>query len=396
MRRIRQQLLPMERLTREPGHHFFGYYDLQPWSGDGLFHLCHRVAFMDRMPVPSDTAELGMVRVHDGEFLPLATTHAWNFQQGAFLQWNPAKPDEEIIFNGHVGGAWKGIVKNVRTGVERILPRAIAAVDPTGKKALAMNFSRLYDFRPGYGYAGLADPNAHVAAPEEDGIFLIDLESGAEKLILSLAKLRGLFPDAPEAATKLLVNHINFNTDGTRFVFLLRNMPMPGAGKPRGAWGTATMTADTDGGNLHTLLDFGMASHYHWKDPAHLLIWAAAGPARSAGLWLLEDRTGNVERMDGDYFKADGHCSYSPDRRHLLYDSYPDKDAYRHLYLYDLEKRSGKTLGVFLTEPHVRLPDIDLRCDLHPRWSRDGKAISFDSMHEGHRHVYWMEVEGQS
>jgi hypothetical protein len=392
MRRIRQQLLPMERLTREPGHHFFGYYDLQPWSGDGRFHLCHRVAFMDRMPVPSDPSELGMVRVHDGEFLPLATTHAWNFQQGSFLQWNPAKPDEEIIFNSHVGGAWKGIVKNIRTGAERILPRAIAAVDPAGKKALAINFSRLYDFRPGYGYAGLPDPNAHVAAPEEDGIFLIDLESGKEKLIFSLAKLRGVFPDAPEAATKLLVNHINFNTDGTRFVFLLRNMPMPGAAKPRTAWGTATMTADAEGGNLHTLLDFGMASHYHWKDPAHLLIWAAAGPARMQGLWLLEDRTGKVEMIDGDYFKADGHCSYSPDRRQLLYDSYPDQDAYRHLFLYDLEKRSGKTLGVFLSEAQGRLPAVDMRCDLHPRWSRDGKAISFDSMHEGHRHVYWMDL----
>src|SRR3989339_1480847 len=109
MPQVLDAMLPLERLTRAPGQHFFGYYDLQPWSGDGRQHLCHRVAFRDRLPTASDSAELGMVGAQDGQYIPLASTQAWNFQQGAMLQWSPTKPDQEILFNAVIGGANKAV-----------------------------------------------------------------------------------------------------------------------------------------------------------------------------------------------------------------------------------------------------------------------------------------------
>jgi hypothetical protein len=32
------------------------------------------------------------------------------------------------------------------------------------------------------------------------------------------------------------------------------------------------------------------------------------------------------------------------------------------------------------------------RCDLHPRWNRDGTQVCFDSAHEGERQVYAIDV----
>jgi len=96
--------------------------------------------------------------------------------------------------------------------------------------------------------------------------------------------------------------------------------------------------------------------------------------------------------IDPEYFVHDGHCSNSPDGKRILYDGYTDRDGYRRLFVYDINRKRGVTLATVRSEPTGRLFSVDLRCDLHPRWNRNGSAISFDSMHEGHRHVYWIDL----
>jgi hypothetical protein len=391
MQTIRSQRLPFERITREPEHNFFGYYDLQPWSGDGRYHLCNRVGFMDRMQVKTDRAELGMIRMTDHQFIPLASTYAWNFQQGTMLQWNPANPNEEIIYNVCLRDTYKCAIKNITTGVTRLLPRPLANVSQDGRYGLSVNFSRMFDFRPGYGYAGGADPYAHTPAPEDDGIHLVDLASGKDKLILSLSAISELFiKKFGSKNPKLLINHITFNPAGDRFLFLARSMPMPG--KKDEGWVTFAATADLAGKNIHVMENHFAASHYIWRDNEHLLIYADMGGPWKMGLSLVKDQAGEHEVIQPDFFAFDGHCSYSPDKNFILYDSYPDADGYRKLLLYDIPKKKGLLLADLFSCKNEFLANEDLRCDLHPRWNRDGSTISFDSVHEGHRHVYLMDL----
>ena len=46
-------------------------------------------------------------------------------------------------------------------------------------------------------------------------------------------------------------------------------------------------------------------------------------------------------------------------------------------------------IGRFYVVPKIT---GEIRCDLHPRWSRDGRQICFDSVHEGTRQIYVMDV----
>lgn len=382
--------LPAQAVTCGPKQHFFGYYDKCPWDVTGRSLLALETDVQDRSPGPDDQAVVAMVDLRDGgNLLPLATTRAWNWQQGAMLQWLPSG---EILFNDRDDDRYVAVVLEPHSGRRRRLPLPVHAVSPDGRAALTCDFARLYDTRPGYGYAGLPDPYGDDPAPDEDGVWWMDLATGEHRLLLSLGQLaravaaRGY---VTPPGGKHWVNHLQFNTDGSRFVLLHR------CGVPRfgsGVWWTTWMfTANPDGSDLFCLSDSGMVSHFDWRDPEHLLAWAQR-PAVGDRFFLFQDRDDRAEVVADGALTVDGHCSYSPDRRWLMSDTYPDPLGDRSLLLYHLETGECRELGRF----YGPFPDdVDLRCDLHARWSRDGRQICLDSVHEGSRQMYVLDAPDQ-
>ena len=41
--------LAVRRITPADGHYFFGYYDIQPFSANGKYHLVHKTDFRNRL-----------------------------------------------------------------------------------------------------------------------------------------------------------------------------------------------------------------------------------------------------------------------------------------------------------------------------------------------------------
>ncbi|MHB9034029.1 MAG: TolB-like translocation protein [Anaerolineae bacterium] len=378
-------LAPIERISPagDGSHYFYGYYDNYAFSADNRRHLCHRTAFMDRLPAPQDSCELGVIDLATRQFDVLSATRAWNFQQGALLEWNPANGDE-VLYNAWQDGSYICTAQDTRSGTRRVLGPAVADVSPDGKYGLAVNFNRIYDFRPGYGYCQQRDPWYDIAMPEDDGVTLLDLHSGTSRLLFTYRQLGAIFnTDADLRNAKIVINHITFNRTSDRFLFLLRNFPQPGRG-----WLTALGTADL-AGRVFKLSGYTYASHYYWKDDRKLLIYADCGAGR--GLYELTDQTRQYYLYDRSFFNQDVHCSYSPDQRYIIGDGYPDRERYRGIYLYNIAEQRGLLLGRFYSPPPA---NTDIRCDLHTRWSRDGRTISFDSIHEGYRGVYTMDLGG--
>ncbi len=385
--------LPVSTRRILPGgkdtHWFFGYYDIPAFSQDSVLHLALQAPFMDRLPLPEDKAELYAVHLKHGKRIHLGTTTAWNFQQACMLQWHPTIKDS-VIFNVRTPGkgCGYGAVIQSLAGIQQVtLDRPVANVASNGQYAVSINFDRMFDFRPGYGYAGQRDYFYNQPHPAEDGIFLIDLTKGNSRLIVSLARIWekvGSYFDGSDQ--KICINHITFNPDGSRIVFLVRNFHAPGT-----PWRTAILTCDTLGQELFLLSDFAMASHYHWRDPGTVTFYSDGRELGNLGpqLYELNDLTHTGEAIDPGFFVRDGHNSYSPDREYMLYDSYPLSDGCRELYLYDLVTRQGGLLGRYSVAPQAQ---GDIRCDLHPRWSPCGQMISFDSVHEGFRGIYLMDV----
>ncbi len=379
-----------KRVTPECEHWYFGYYDIPAFDKTGSRHLCLNVPFYNRLPNHDDVAQLYVIDLDTGAKTKIGETTAWNFQQSCMFQWHPTL-ENTVIYNVRTPGincGYGSIIHDLTNNIKKSIDRPVANVSSTGKHAISVNFDRMFDFRPGYGYAGYTDKWIDIYHPADDGIYLTDLETGTSRLIISLDdiwNMTGSFFGGEDQ--KILINHLTFNTNGTRFVFLARNFQTPS--NPR--WRTALLTANIDGSDMYLLSDYNYASHYHWRDADTVTFHSAGVELGDLGpqLYELNDLTHTGNAIDIDFFIRDGHNSYSPDRTWMLYDSYPLSDRYRELYLYDLINKCGGLLGRYYSPAEF---DGDIRSDLHPIWSPDGKTISFDSIHEGYRGLYTMDL----
>ncbi|MFC1671566.1 hypothetical protein ACFL01_00370 [Planctomycetota bacterium] len=380
----------VQQVTTGPKHHWFGYYEKFPWDQTGQYLLAMEVDFAGRQPTAADTIDLGRIDTQNGNrFEPFAETTAWCWQMGCMLQWLPNAVDPEVIYNVRRGDTYESVIHNLDSGEKRELPRAIFCLLPDGKSALCANFARLDITRPGYGYVGIPDPFEDELAPERDGVWRMDLETGESELILSLATLASTEPSDDMEGALQWVNHIQINTDGTRFAMLHRYRRLDKRGHV-----TRLFTCAVAGSDLYCLNPNRKTSHYDWRDPDHILAWARTPDSSKEEpvhrYVLFTDRSNQYELVGDGILTTDGHCSWSPDQRWFLSDTYPGReDPKQILFLYEPATDRRVELGRFLSPPEFT---GDWRCDLHPRWSRDGRAVCFDSAMDGTRQLYIIDV----
>lgn len=371
-------------VTFGPKHHFFGYYEKSPWNTSQTMLLAHEADFNDRPPGPDDRLDIGVVHLTDNRFEPLAESLAWNWQQGAMLAWHPADPDHLLVHNDRRDGKLVGVIRDTSGKEQQVYEHPIYALSPDGKTAWSLNFARLAIHRPGYGYAGLSDPWADSPHPNGDGIYALDLDSGKSSLIVTLDELARRDPTSAMEGQFHWVNHIQASPRGTRIAFfhLWRE-----GGK---GWGVRLYVARPDGRELACALDTGRISHYDWLDEDRLLVWARRRDG--AERFLLVDVTDGSYQVYGEgVLTEDGHDSFSPDRRWVLNDTYPDRHDMRTLML--VAWPEGKRLDIArLYSPKEKWWG-EIRCDLHPRWRRDGRQVCIDSVHNGSRQIYVVDME---
>ena len=373
----------VRQVTHGPKHHFFGYYAICPWDVSGRHLVCMETEFGDRDVAEEDVAGICLIDTETGELKCIAETSAWNFQQGAMVHWLGNRP--EIVYNDLVEGSLKAVVLNVATGVRRVLPRPITSVSRDGTWAACISFGRLNTTRPGYGYPGVEDPFADDPHPKEDGLWRMDMATGACKLIASLDDVYRVSPPPEKYADKpLWMNLVIVSPDGRHVASLSRYY------RERG-WATSLFTVAADGSDPRCVIPYEWGgSHFDWADGERLIITTRLHGKRG-GHVIFTNGEEDHRLLAPEVLKHDGHCHVSPDGRWMVTDSYPMGQArMQHFYMLDMKTEEVALLGRFHEPENYR---GHYRCDLHPRWSRDSNRICIDSTHDGTRQVYVVELE---
>ncbi|WP_257098958.1 hypothetical protein [Pseudovibrio flavus] len=368
-----------------------------------------------------EIAEVGFFDLaNEDQFHVIGTTSTWNWQMGSQVQWLGGKNYRQIIYNTRRETPdttrpypeYRATIHDLDTGEDRHLPLPVYIVAPNGKAAFCVNYSRFQVTHPTICYrAWYGEPTLELA-PEDDGIFRMDIETGRYELILSLADLKR-FQNVPSMEKAIhWVTHMEMNPSSTRLLFIHRWTERV---EDETCFLHRLFTCDPDGSNLRLLecsdhplpqlednfdpnsvgtFDYEKSeyqiSHPLWKGDDHVIVW---GPHDGEIHYhLYNDVTGEAEVIGRGELNENGHMTYYNGGNWMLSDTYPDDVTdERFLFLWDSAKEQRIDIGVFKTDPNLGKEN---RCDLHPRWSADGKSVCIDSIHETERQLYIVDVSG--
>lgn len=250
------------RISPEDNTHeyFFGYYDKSPWDITDRYMLCMRANDTWSDVSPKEKADILLIDTYKQEndtvrVKKIAETSAWNVQQSCMLQWLGPDYSSRVLYNDYRNGKYCSVILTLATGEEKVIDAAVYAVSSDGKLALTLDFSRLYNLRPGYGYYNVKEATEGVALPDTTAVWKIDLESGNVKPLLKYTDFASFQPrpEMLEKGSVHKVNHLMISPSGKRFMVLYRWFN--GQRKY-----TRLVTCNIDGTDMYVLSDDDMVS----------------------------------------------------------------------------------------------------------------------------------------
>ena len=368
---------PIEKITPEDGYEYlFGYYDKCPWSDDGKYLLALKVKNASAEADSTKPADIVRIELNTKKTEKLATTHSWNVQQGCMAQW---LSNDEILYNDFRDGNYCAVILNLITKAERIIEMPVYAMAPDHRTALSLDFSRLHRLRPGYGYGNLPETTKQEKCPDATCIWKIDISTGEISPLLKYTDFASFETKDTMVGAEHKVNHLMISPNGKRFMVLHRWFQ-------NGVKYTRLVTCNMDGTDMYNLSDDDFVSHCCWKNDDEILSYLNKNDG-GKGYYLMKDKTQEYERC-WKQLAMDGHPTYSYDGKYVVTDTYPNRRRIQSLYVMN-GKRVVRIAQVFSPFKY----GLDTRCDLHPRWSRDGRQICFDASFGGKRSVCIVKTE---
>lgn len=380
-------------ITSGPKDHLFAsYYAINAWNADGRYALVLETDVKDHLPTEADAAALGVVDMQDhNRFLPLTDTRCWNFQEAAMAHWLGTAPQTQFIFNDLVDGKFVSVVFDMAAKTRRIVPYPVSAVSPDGKWAVSINYARLRLTRPDYGYGGNGqDSRADVTWPKDDGLWLVNLDTGKGRLIVPIASVRDRMPQVKDPKGLSYFCHTVFSRDGSKIFWLARSVENMSVQKVVRKWETTAFTCNRDGSNVQRCFPDGWGgSHFNWLDGDRLLVTAKYNDVLYSHVLFTVGKS-DFTRVGRGLLDFDGHGVFSNDKQWMATDTYPDRLNERKLMVLRMSDQAILPLGTYFVPELYR--ETYWRCDLHPRWRPDGRMLGFNSVHESSRQVYVIDI----
>lgn len=373
----------LEMINTGASESFFGYYDKSPVSPNGKYILFYTTEYSTaKKPHADKTIMLALQENETKKVLLKIKVSAYNWQQGSRVHW---LSDDIFIFNDYeirnkkyIACAWSA---SLMCEIKRFdIP---VQVSYKTEYFLSLNYKRLMALCPDYGYRNLlALEMQELVDISNDGIWKVNYDTGENFMLISLADICSVGVQCNVEHALHTVNHAMISPSGNDFIFIHRYY-LDGKRFDR------LLLADSITGDLKLLSNNGMVSHCFWISDKTIVAYLRDSDGKDGYNLIDVDTLAFVKIYNEElFFMGDGHPHVSGEW--FVTDSYPDKSRMQHLVLVNWKTGELKKLGEFFHGLKYR---GETRCDLHPRFTKDGKQIFFDSVFSGKRQLYKMDIK---
>tara|TARA_B100000886_G_scaffold326351_1_gene272764 strand:- start:266 stop:1528 length:1263 start_codon:yes stop_codon:yes gene_type:complete len=360
---------------------FFGYYDKSPENYDGNKVIYYKTNY-DTKNKPSSNYPIEIILkcLLSEKINSIDKTFSYNWQQGAKMMWIS---NNEFIYNVYskYQNKYHSKIYNIKTKKFKIIDWPIYDCYKD-KYALGLNFNRLRDLRPDYGYKN-SNEKSDYEDYSKDGIYEVSLKKNNHKLLITLSELIDLKYLKTMKYAKHKVNHIMISPNGKSFIFMHRWHRKSGLKYDR------LLVYNYNSNSLKIISDEGGISHCCWKDNNTIIGYLTHnGKFDFYEINIVNGSINQITKKLENF--GDGHPTFIKNK--LLFDSYPNRSRIKNLFIYSYDNNKIINLGDFY-EPLSFYKES--RCDLHPRFSSDFSAIYFDSVHSGKRRLYKLNLNSK-
>jgi len=386
--------------------YFCGYYDKNPLNRLGQL-LVHCVDFDGRDVKHTDLCEIVIFDLETKEQRVVAKSSAFNWQQGARLQWF----GKNILFNSYckVGHRFFSTVINPDTKeIIKQYDHALYDVSDDLKYGVSIDFGLLNKHHPGYGYLRNIDKEYVY----DTSLKILCLDTG--KVIAQL-NIDDVSQYSSDGMTACWFDHIKFAPGGEKFLFFISSLMNNGKSQQ------AVFVGDLKGNIINALPENKFYSHYAWKSDDDLIIWTRDEQTKGKRFYIkkflttlkkylpfivhlrfkrklnaithsvyktsllnfkVNEATVKYKILSAPMLAGNGHTTPISHNMYLN-DTYEDCEGNRHVYIHDTANQETTKVASFRS----RYNSCTYRCDLHPRYDREHGLIILDTNEDYKRNV---------
>ena len=394
----------IEQVTFGSNHHFFGYIGQSltiPWNKKGNRLICLSSSFHDHLPGNDEAANVNLIyldRKKKGRYKleKLDESQGWNPQQGTMFYWNPHHPDHQFFFNdrdpktGVVFTVLYDVKKHKRVKTYHYKNQSFgnSGVCPSGKYFLAINYARMGRLRPVTGYKESFDWTDGVAAPKEDGIAIINIETAEKKILISFEQMaRGLESNGFDVKDRnLFINHTLWSRDGQWIYFFVRagwKSDKDGRKGLNAACSIKVNGSQFIAGHQH------IGGHPEWLNDTQII---GSKDNQQVIYDVLQKKIIGTLGSPEIFPKPEGDISLSPDGQWLI-NGYNNKSGSNFYTILNLRSGTWVKTPSFDTGIYKK----DLRIDPAPRWNHDNNQVLVSGLDKrGIRQLFIISIHPKS